>query len=60
MHDLGGQRFLFVVFHTLDLQKALEEEPWIFKQSLLVFHRLKEGVDPHLVPLNKWKFGKSA
>lgn len=53
IHDLGGQRFSFVFFHVFDLQKVIEGGPWTFEQNLLVYHKLEEGEDPHLVPLHK-------
>lgn len=53
IHDLGGRRFSFVFFHVLDIQKVIEGGPWTFEQNLLVYHKLEEKEDPHLVPLNK-------
>lgn len=53
IHDLGGQRYSFVFYHVLDIQKVIDGGPWTFEQNLLVFHRLGENEDPHTVPLNK-------
>ncbi|XP_074360434.1 uncharacterized protein LOC141700626 [Apium graveolens] len=53
IHDIGGNRYSFVFYHTLDLQKVLDGGPWTFEQSLLIYHQLKEGEDPHLVQLNQ-------
>lgn len=36
IHDLGGQRYSFVFFHVLDLQKVLDGGPWTFEQGLLL------------------------
>lgn len=49
IHDLGGQRYSFIFYHILDIQKVIEGGPWSFKQNLLVFHKLDENEDPHLV-----------
>lgn len=50
--DLGEQRYSFVFYHILDMQKVLDGGPWTFEQNLLVYHWLKEGEVPHSVPLN--------
>lgn len=52
VHDIGGQRYSFVFYHILDLQKVLDGGPWTFEQSLLVYYHIKDNEDPHLVPLN--------
>lgn len=52
IHELGEQRFSFVFFHKLDLQKVTEGGPWTFEQSLLLYHILGENENPHTVPLN--------
>lgn len=52
IHDIGGQRYSFVFYHPLDMQKVLEGGPWTFEQSLLVTHQLQEGEDPQNVLLN--------
>lgn len=53
IHDLGGHRYSFVFYHILDLQKVLDGGPWTFEHNLLVYHKLKENEDPHLVKLHK-------
>lgn len=53
VHDLGGQRYSFVFFHGLDLQKVIDGRPWTFEQSLLLYHKLENGEDAHLVKFNK-------
>lgn len=53
VHDLGGQRYSFVFYHVLDLQKVIEGGPWTFEQNLLLHHKLEEGEDAHLVKLNR-------
>lgn len=53
IHDLGGQRYSFVFFHVLDLQKVLEGGPWTFEQSLLVYKKLEVNEDSHLIILNQ-------
>lgn len=53
IRDLGGHWYTFVFYHILDMQKVIEGGSWTFEQSLLVFHRLVENEDPHLVQSNK-------
>ncbi|XP_074342383.1 uncharacterized protein LOC141679921 [Apium graveolens] len=53
IHDLGGQRYSFVFYHKLDLQKVLDGGPWTFEQSLLVSQCLQENEEPHGVNLNR-------
>lgn len=53
IHDLGGQRYSFVFYHVLDIQKVIEGGPWTFEQNLLVLHKLVENEDPHMMQLNK-------
>ncbi|XP_074327202.1 uncharacterized protein LOC141665116 [Apium graveolens] len=53
IHDLGGQRYSFVFYHVLDLQKVMEGGPWTFEQNLLILHQLVESENPHQVPFNK-------
>ena len=49
--ELESNRFLFQIYHEFDIQRVMEKRPWTFNNSLLVFHRLKQGEDPKLVPL---------
>lgn len=42
IHDLGGQRYSFVFYHVLDMQKVIEGGSWTFEQNILMFHRLAE------------------
>lgn len=50
--DLGSQRYSFVFYHKLDMQKVMDGGPWTFEQNLLVYHTIKENEDPHTVRLN--------
>ncbi|XP_074356269.1 uncharacterized protein LOC141695969 [Apium graveolens] len=52
IRDIGGQRFSFVFYHKLDLQKVIEGGPWTFEQSLLLHQSLKANEDPQRVQLN--------
>lgn len=52
IHDLGSQRYSFVFFHVLDLQKVLDGGPWTFEQNLLLHHKLEANEDPYQVQLN--------
>ncbi|XP_074346769.1 uncharacterized protein LOC141685575 [Apium graveolens] len=51
--ELGGDRFSFVFYHVMDLQKVIDGGPWSFEQSPLVLQRLGEGEDPKEIKLNK-------
>lgn len=53
IHDLGGQRYSFVFYHVLDMEKVVEEGPWTFEQSLLITHKLGETEDANTMDLNK-------
>ncbi|XP_074374021.1 uncharacterized protein LOC141714399 [Apium graveolens] len=53
IHDLGGQRYSFVFYHVLDMEKVVEGGPWTFEQSLLILHKLGETEDVNTVALNK-------
>lgn len=46
VHDIGGQRYVFILYHIMDVRKVMEGGPWSFDQSLLVLHRKLEGEDP--------------
>lgn len=54
VHDIGGHRYSFVFYHPFDLQKVLEGGPWAFENNLLIYHKLKDDEDPHLVKLHKF------
>lgn len=52
IRDIGGQRYSFVFYHKLDLQKVVEGGPWTFEQSTLVYRPLKTGEEPQSLQLN--------
>ncbi|XP_060972463.1 uncharacterized protein LOC133038358 [Cannabis sativa] len=54
--ELGPNRYLFQFFHELDVQTVIDGSPWTFNRCPLVFHRLKKGEDPKVVPLHKIDF----
>ncbi|KAG8489479.1 hypothetical protein CXB51_017459 [Gossypium anomalum] len=56
---LGGKRYLFKIFHELDIERVIMGAPWTFNNHLLVFHRLKEEEDPMEVPLVFLRFGSN-
>lgn len=37
VNDLGGYRYLFVLYHVMDLHKVLERGSWSFEQNMLVY-----------------------
>lgn len=52
IRDLGGQRYSFVFYHKLDLQKVVDGGPWSFEQGTLLCQTLKPSEDPLSLPLN--------
>lgn len=53
VYEMGGQRYSFVFFHKLDLQKVIDGGPWSFEQAMLIYHQVEEGEDPIAVPLQQ-------
>lgn len=49
--DIGEKRFLFQFYYDIDIDQFLDGSPCTFNNHLLIFHRLKEGEDPMMVPL---------
>lgn len=54
IHDIGGYRYSFVFYHIIHVKKVLEGGSWSFEHSLLVFQRISDIEDPHLVQLNEF------
>ncbi|KAL4319330.1 hypothetical protein GQ457_18G014620 [Hibiscus cannabinus] len=57
--DLGAGRFLFQLYHVLDVDRIEHGGPWSFNNHLLILHRLRVGEDPMLVVLhyvNLWVY----
>ncbi|GMJ00803.1 hypothetical protein HRI_003749500 [Hibiscus trionum] len=50
--DLGEGRFLFRLFHPVDVDRIDNGSPWFFNSHLLILHRLQEGEDPMCTPLH--------
>ncbi|MBA0783307.1 hypothetical protein Gotri_001037 [Gossypium trilobum] len=44
-------RYLFKIFHELDIERVIMGASWTFNNHLLFFHRLKEEEDPMEVPI---------
>lgn len=53
IHDIEGNRFSFVFYHVMDLQKMVEGGPWSFEQNMLVYNTIAGMTDPHTVPLEE-------
>lgn len=53
VHDLGDDRYLFVFYHVMDIQKVLDGGSWSFEQSPLVYHKLQETEDTRVIKLNR-------
>uniref|UniRef100_A0A803QRP6 Reverse transcriptase domain-containing protein n=1 Tax=Cannabis sativa TaxID=3483 RepID=A0A803QRP6_CANSA len=51
--ELDTNRYLFQFYHEIDVQTVIDGSPWTFNRMPLVFHRLKRGEDPRMVPLHK-------
>lgn len=54
--DLSNGRFLFHLFHKVDADRIEARGLRNFNSHLLVMHRLHDGKDPKLVPLNTVNF----
>ncbi|XP_074329726.1 uncharacterized protein LOC141667192 [Apium graveolens] len=50
--ELGTNLYLFQFNHELDIKRVMEGSPWTFNRALLVFERLKAGVNPTEIELN--------
>ena len=44
--ELTMALFLFQFFHDIELQRVIEEGPWMFEQHHLLFHRLEANAQP--------------
>ncbi|KAF4347783.1 hypothetical protein G4B88_015460 [Cannabis sativa] len=51
--ELDNNRYLFQFYHEIDVQTVIDGSPWTFNRMPLVFHRLKRGEDPRVVPLHE-------
>lgn len=49
IHDIRVQRYSFIFYHKLDLQKVIDGGPWTFEQSTFICQRLQESEDPRLL-----------
>ncbi|XP_039062850.1 uncharacterized protein LOC120207461 [Hibiscus syriacus] len=50
--ELGKGRYLFRLYHVVDVNRIDKEGPWYFNTHLLVLHMLQEKEDLMLVSLN--------
>lgn len=50
IRDLGGKRYVFQLFHVIDMERVLKGSPWTFNNHLLL-HQLQLTEDPLIVPL---------
>lgn len=53
VHELGGSRYSFVLYHKMDVQKIVNAVPWSFEQAVLVLHQLAPTEDPNMVKLQE-------
>ncbi|MBA0819469.1 hypothetical protein Gohar_021233 [Gossypium harknessii] len=49
--ELENKRILFRFYSEIDLKRVLDGIPWFFNRHLIVFHRLRGGEEPNLIPL---------
>ncbi|MBA0731796.1 hypothetical protein Golax_022759, partial [Gossypium laxum] len=49
--ELENKRILFRFYSEIDLKRVLDGMPWFFSRHLIVFHRLRRGEEPNLIPL---------
>ncbi|MCI24686.1 DUF4283 domain protein [Trifolium medium] len=50
--NVGEGRFLFQIFHHLDMQKVLKGGPWFFNKHMLVLGAMGDGQEPEKIPLD--------
>lgn len=46
VYEMGDQKYSFIFYHQLDVQKVLDGGPWSFEQAMLVLHQVGIGEDP--------------
>ncbi|KAF4349039.1 hypothetical protein F8388_019524 [Cannabis sativa] len=51
--ELGSNRFLFQLYHDVDINRVIDGSPWTCLRKLIIFDRLKAGDDPRSIPLSK-------
>ncbi|KAL8548212.1 hypothetical protein ACS0TY_007510 [Phlomoides rotata] len=56
MKEIGEGRFLFQLFHHLDVNRVMDGSPWSFGKFPLIVHHLKIGELPMSVPLQFIRF----
>lgn len=54
--DIPEDRYLFRLYHKVDVDRIVARGPWNFNSHLLILHRLKEGEILKKVPLNTMAF----
>ncbi|MFQ6631592.1 hypothetical protein Gotur_008810 [Gossypium turneri] len=53
---LSNGRFLYKLFHKVDVDRIEARGPWNFNSHLLILRRLHDGDDPKTIPLNTIDF----
>ncbi|KAK1400198.1 hypothetical protein POM88_010061 [Heracleum sosnowskyi] len=51
--QMDNNRFLFQVYHEMDIMRVIEGSPWTFGRFHLVMERLKSGDDPRTMEIGK-------
>ncbi|XP_075486072.1 uncharacterized protein LOC142525628 [Primulina tabacum] len=51
IREIGFKRFIFQLYHAIDLRRIMDGGPWTFDNNLLLLHHLKHEEQPLQVPL---------
>lgn len=54
--EIAHNTFLFQFFHDLDVKRVLDDGPWAYEQSLLVFARIQPDVSPLSMQIDTAEF----
>ncbi|XP_073035368.1 uncharacterized protein [Primulina eburnea] len=54
--EIDGQRYLFQLYHVMDMERIMDGGPWSFDNHLLLLQRVNSGEVPTQVPLNLVSF----
>ncbi|KAK5793159.1 hypothetical protein PVK06_034297 [Gossypium arboreum] len=54
--NLGDKRYLFQLFHDVDVKRVISGTPWFFNNHLLILQRIQNGENPSILALNFTEF----
>ena len=52
IYELANQRYIFKIFHVVDLKRVLAGGPWTYDNHLLILHWIQPAEYPNQIPLN--------